>query len=116
MFFTSGDSDGNGGNTLWSSGSGAAKGGYFFGRGFPGRRWSANIKVGTNRFAGLVAIIMARKSRLPFIWRIRKELVPRKRSSGYISLLFFGSGGPARFHFLPCIFNIPISSIWFPKW
>jgi hypothetical protein len=38
MFFTSGDFDGSGGNALWSSGSGAAKGGCFFGRGFPRRR------------------------------------------------------------------------------
>jgi hypothetical protein len=45
MFFTSGDSDGNGGNALWFSGSGAAKEGYFFGKSFPRRRWFANIKV-----------------------------------------------------------------------
>jgi hypothetical protein len=38
MFFILGDSDGSGGNALWSSGSGAAKGGCFFGRGFPRRR------------------------------------------------------------------------------
>jgi hypothetical protein len=37
-------------------------------------------------------------------------------SSGYISLLFFGSGGPAYFYLLPCIFDILISSIWFLKW
>jgi hypothetical protein len=67
MFFTSGDSNGNSGNALWSSGSGAAKGGCFFGRNFQRRRWPANIKVGTGRFAGLVAIIMAYESGLPFI-------------------------------------------------
>jgi hypothetical protein len=67
MFFISGDSDGNSGNARWFSGSGAARGGYFFGKGFPWRRWPANIKVGISRFAGLVAIIMARKSGLPFI-------------------------------------------------
>jgi hypothetical protein len=39
-----------------------------------------------------------------------------KGLSEYISLLFFGSGGPAYFHFLPCIFDILISSIWFPEW
>jgi hypothetical protein len=82
MFFTSGDSDNNGGNALWFSGSGAAKGGCFFGRGFPRRRWPANIKVGINRFARLVAIIMARESELPFIWRMRKKLVPEKKIIG----------------------------------
>jgi hypothetical protein len=38
MFFTSGDSDGSGGNALWFSGSDAAKRGYFFNKGFPRRR------------------------------------------------------------------------------
>jgi hypothetical protein len=82
MFFTSGDFDGNGGNALWFSGSGAARGGYFFGKGFPRRRWPANIKVGIGRFAGLVAIIMARESGLPFIWRMRKGLVSGERVIG----------------------------------
>jgi hypothetical protein len=82
MFFISGDFDGSGGNALWSSGSGAAKRGCFFGKGFPRRRWFANIKVGIGRFAKLVAIIMARKSGLPFIWRVRKKLVFRKRIIG----------------------------------
>jgi hypothetical protein len=45
MFFISGDSDGSNGNALWFSGSGAAKRGCFFGRGFPRRRWPANIKI-----------------------------------------------------------------------
>jgi hypothetical protein len=67
MSFVSGDFDGSGGNALWFSGSGAAKGGCFFGRGFPRRRWSANIEVGTGRFARLVAIIIAYESGLPFI-------------------------------------------------
>jgi hypothetical protein len=66
-------------NALWSSGSGAAKGGCFFGRGFPRRRWPTNIKIGANRFAGLVAIIIAYESGLPFIWRMRKKLVPEER-------------------------------------
>jgi hypothetical protein len=70
MSFISGDPDDNGGNALWFSGSGAAKGGYFFKRGFPRRRWPANMKIGTGRFAGLVAIIMARESGLPPIWRV----------------------------------------------
>jgi hypothetical protein len=78
-FFTSGDFDDSGGNALWSSGSGAARGGCFFGRGFPRRRWLANIKVGIGRFARLVAIIMARESGLPFIWRVRKGLVPGEK-------------------------------------
>jgi hypothetical protein len=82
MFFTSGDFDGNDGNALWFSGSGAAKGGCFFGKGFPRRRWPANIKVGIGRFAGLVAIIMAYESGLPFIWRVRKRLIPKKRVIG----------------------------------
>jgi hypothetical protein len=116
MFFTSGDSDNNGSNALWSSGSGAAKGGCFFGKGFSRRRWPANIKIGINRFAGLVAIIIARESGLLFIWRMRKKMVPKKGLSGYISLLFFSSGGPACFHLLLCIFDISISSIWFLKW
>jgi hypothetical protein len=55
------------------------KGVIFFGRVFSRRRWPANIKVGTGRFAGLVAIIMARESGLPFIWRMRKKLVPEER-------------------------------------
>jgi hypothetical protein len=79
MFFISGDFDGNGGNALWFSGSGAAKRGCFFGRGFPRRRWFANIKVEIGRFAGLIAIIMARESRLLFIWRMRKKLVLKEK-------------------------------------
>jgi hypothetical protein len=67
MFFTSGDSDGSGGNALWSSGSGAAKKGCFFGRSFPQRRWPANIEVGISRFTRLVAIIIVCESGLPFI-------------------------------------------------
>jgi hypothetical protein len=82
MFFISGDSDGSGGNALWSSRSGAARGGCFFGKGFPRRRWPANIKVGIDRFSGLVAIIMARESGLPFIWRMRKRLIPEERVIG----------------------------------
>jgi hypothetical protein len=42
-------------------------------------------------------------------WFLKKEL------SGYISLLFLGSGGPAYFYLLPCIFDILISSIWSPE-
>jgi hypothetical protein len=67
MFFISSDSDGSGGNALWFFGSGAARGGCFFGKGFPRRRWPANIKIEINRFIRLVAIIMARESGLPFI-------------------------------------------------
>jgi hypothetical protein len=67
MFFTSGDSDGNDGNALWFSGSGATRGGCFFGKGFPRRRWPTNIKIGTGWLAGLVAIIIARESGLLFI-------------------------------------------------
>jgi hypothetical protein len=67
MFFISGDFDGSGGNALWFSESGAARGGCFFSRGFPRRRWPTNIEVGIDRFAGLVAIIMARESGLLFI-------------------------------------------------
>jgi hypothetical protein len=99
MFFTSGDSDDSGGNALWSSGSGAAKGGYFFGKGFPRRRWPANIKVGISRFAGLVAIIMARESRLPFIWRMRKGLVPGKRVIGIYKSFVPWFGGACSFSF-----------------
>jgi hypothetical protein len=82
IFFTSGDSDNSGGNALWFSGSGAARGGCFFSKGFPRRRWPANIKVGINRFAGLVAIIMARELGLLFIWQMRKKLVSGKRIIG----------------------------------
>jgi hypothetical protein len=94
MSFISGDPDGNGGNALWFSGSGAAKGGCFFGRGFPRRRWPANMEVGTGRFAGLVAIIMARESGLPFIWRVQKGLVPEERVIGIYKsfVLWFGGG------------------------
>jgi hypothetical protein len=67
MFFTSGDSDDSYGNALWFSGSGAARGGCFFGRGFPRRRWLANIKIGIGRFVRLVAIIIAYESGLLFI-------------------------------------------------
>jgi hypothetical protein len=97
MFFTSGDSDGSGGNALWSSGSGAAKGGCFFGKGFPRRRWHANIEVGIGRFARLVAIIMARESGLPSIWRVRKELVPGKRVIGIYKFSIPWFGGACSF-------------------
>jgi hypothetical protein len=99
MFFISGDSDDNGGNALWFSGSGAAKGGYFFGKGFPRRRWPANIKVGIGRFAGLVAIIMARESGLPSIWRVRKELVPGERVIGIYKSSVSWFGGACSFSF-----------------
>jgi hypothetical protein len=82
MSFASGDSDNNGGNVLWFFGSGAAKRGYFFGKGFPRRRWPANIEVGTGRLAKLVAIIIARESGLPSIWRVRKKLVPKEKVIG----------------------------------
>jgi hypothetical protein len=94
MFFISGDFDGNNGNALWFSGSGAARGGCFLGKGFPRRRWLANIKIGTGRFAKLVAIIMVRESRLLFIWRMRKGLVFGKRIIGiYKSFIFWFGGG-----------------------
>jgi hypothetical protein len=111
MSFISGDFDGSGGNALWFSGSDAAKKGCFFGKGFPRRRWPANMEVGTGRLAELVAIIMARKLGLLFIWRVQKKLVPKERVIGIYKSSFFGSGGPAYFHFLPCIFDILISSI-----
>jgi hypothetical protein len=97
--FHIGRSDGSGGNALWSSGSGAARGGCFFGRGFPRRRWSANIKVGTGRFAGLVAIIMARESGLPFIWRMRKRLVSGERVIGIYKSSVPWFGGACSFSF-----------------
>jgi hypothetical protein len=99
MFFISGDSDGSGGNALWFSGSGAAKGGCFFGRGFPRRRWPANIKVGTGRFAGLVAIIMVRELGLLFIWRMRKGLVFGKRVIGIYKFFVPWFGGACSFSF-----------------
>jgi hypothetical protein len=82
MFFILGDSDGNGGNALWFFGSGAAKGGCFFGKGFSQWRWPANIKVGIGRFIELVAIIMACELGLPFIWRVQKGLVFEERIIG----------------------------------
>jgi hypothetical protein len=99
MFFTSCDSDGNGGNALWSSGSDAAKGGYFFGKGFPRRRWFANIKVKISRFTGLIAIIIARESGLPFIWRMRKGLVPGERIIGIYKSSVPWFGGACSFSF-----------------
>jgi hypothetical protein len=40
------------------------------------------MEVGTGRFARLVAIIMARKSGLPPIWRIQKGLIPEEKIIG----------------------------------
>jgi hypothetical protein len=50
------------------------------------------MEVGIGRFAGLVAIIMARKSGLPPIWRVQKGLVPGERIIGIYksSVLWFG--------------------------
>jgi hypothetical protein len=69
----------------------------FFGRGFPRRRWPANIKVGISRFAGLVAIIIIRESELPFIWRMRKGLVPGERVIRIYKSFVFWFGGACLF-------------------
>jgi hypothetical protein len=105
MFFISGDSDGNDGNALWFSGSDAAKGGCFFSKSFPRRRWPANIKVGIGRFAKLVAIIMARELGLPFIWRMRKRLVLEERIIGIYKFFIPWFGGACSFSFFAVHFR-----------
>jgi hypothetical protein len=55
------------------------------------------MEVGTGRLAGLVAIIMARESGLPLIWRVQKGLVPKERVIGIYKSFVPWFGGACSF-------------------